>query len=1000
MDTYQFESPVAQPPSPNQPASAPGPLGPPVLLNPGALLWLWALPIGVLLILNARNYALIEGSLDLAQRHRALEIGLAGAANALLAIALHFFAAWRTRQSRDAATAVHPAVGLAVIAVQVAYLWFAFQSVNVVVPPTVATWIYPPERFLFHQFGFAMLPLFLGLFQLACARPAGRIGRAIAVNTGLVLGAPVLFYLGAFAVQAAPGLRQLNGVVLATGAVVLGLVAIAGLLRGFILALHVAEKWPVIGDQIAIGLCALVLPIGGLCLNRVIPFPVDFQAWEVYALVVVNAAILLVAVGRHATSPRLTLNLLCVTLPFSLYFFVVFLPYTPISILAVLFLGAGFLALSPIALLVLHVRLVWQAWRNPALRHRGPAPLLAAIGCALLLPAFFVGRGLADRVALRAALDYVYAPAVKPGDIVASLHPMELRRAIANHRHYKNGIDYPLLSDFYSWLVFDRLVLPDDRIARIEEVFFGRVDAGLARDALRRGPNFIGRGTVRQRARPPRAPPPPRTVHVAPIDVGARPVDAVNTTVTLAVRLENTGRADAEYATTLPLPAGVLVNGFRLHVNGVPVPGRIFEKKTALWVYTMIRDTERRDPGLLFYNNPGELELRVFPIAVGAVARVEIDFLVPAALTAAELPAASRDVPALLAEIGRRLRPQLAHDGRGSVVAGGLDRLALPAAGREPYLHLIVDRSRENGYAADVATALRGLREKFPAAWQVRITLANHDVIDLVPQLTSAQALPETGPKTLQRALPLSGGFALDLALAHAIRRHRDLDLDAPHGPTARALPPRPVFVILSGGAVPRTLALDLTVHWSDLLPGLELYELGANGVYTTLHTSGENSGPLLRLGDSVRPLAPNRPVRFNPSVRTARFEYWSPAGRIWQPLDAVTVQPATSAWTRAVALHLQQQDHARSPGDADVDLSSLVGVSRESGILLPGTSYIVVENAAQWRTLELRERQKLGQNSALAIIETPAPPLVWVTLGFGAWLLMRRAWRGRVVAG
>jgi len=103
------------------------------------------------------------------------------------------------------------------------------------------------------------------------------------------------------------------------------------------------------------------------------------------------------------------------------------------------------------------------------------------------------------------------------------------------------------------------------------------------------------------------------------------------------------------------------------------------------------------------------------------------------------------------------------------------------------------------------------------------------------------------------------------------------------------------------------------------------------------------------------------------------------------------TTQPNSASWSRAVSLQLQQQDQARNPGGSGIDLKTLVKASRESGVLLAATSYIVVENSAQWRMLDLSERQKLGQNTALSFRETPAPPALYVALGFGLWLVWRR---------
>jgi len=233
---------------------------------------------------------------------------------------------------------------------------------------------------------------------------------------------------------------------------------------------------------------------------------------------------------------------------------------------------------------------------------------------------------------------------------------------------------------------------------------------------------------------------------------------------------------------------------------------------------------------------------------------------------------------------------------------------------------------------------------------------------------------------------------ALDLALAHAIRSYRDNDLDRA---TAEGVPRRPIFVILSRKAEPRVLELPLVEAWSDLLTGLELCELGADGSFVAHGKPDSHAAPLFRSGSSARPLLQNRVIRFS-GANQGPLQYWAPDREAWQALPEIDVQGSDAVWTRAVGLHLQQQDHDRSPGDAGIGRRGLIKQSRESGILVSSGSYIVVENQAQWRMLESGEQQKLAQNEALDFLETPAPPALWVAIGFGCWLAMRRWWNAR----
>lgn len=953
------------------------PLLPPALLGPGAILWLWMLPILVLLALNVQGYQLIEGNMNDQERGTAFWLGGLGLFNLLTGVGL--WAAMKRGWVREPGSAWW---GLPAVAVQVGYLWFAMSHANQgLLPNTVTQWIYPPQRFLYNQFAFAMPALFWGMARLACARPAREQRKTLVFSLWLAVGAPVLLFVVFQVARKEDRFFDIDvgPVLFAILLIGLGLLMFVGLIRLLAAGLRDVETWGPTAERVAILVFALAMPMGGLLLNQTIPFPNDFQAWEVYALTAINAAMLWFASWQHARRPLLSFGLLCATLPFTLYFFVVFLPFIPLSILAVVLLGAGFLVLTPTVLLIVHLSLLGKTRRGA----RGPRAVVGVL-CFLLLPGFFTVRGLADKAALNAALDYLYAPAIKTGAIEYSGNRANLRRALTNHRSYKNGIYYPLLSDYYAWLVFDHLVLPDDKLDRLETAFFGGAGSGENDDYRAGGRGDIwgsGRSSVRDRHRMPRANPPPRDVVVDRLDVQTAPADGKATVVTMVLTLRNTGFGNAEYIKLLPLPAGVFVSGFRLHVNGHPVPGRITEKKTALWVYSMIRDSERRDPGLLFYNAPDELELRVFPVAAGTPGVVEIDFLVPAERTR-DL-AGTEDPAVVLTKIGDELRPRLADDKRGRVAAGGLDRLALPTVKRPSYVHVIVDRSAGNGFDGDLQEALRRVREKFNDARFVRVTLANYETLELAEGAGSLEALP------------LRGGLVADLALAQAIRKHRDADLDG--GGASGGTMPRPIFVVLGKQINGKPVDdLRLTKEWTDLVPGLEIHGLDAAGAWRLLADAGAAEAPLLRLGESVRPLKSGRAVRFKAATAGGgNLEYWEPDTGLWQTIETGAAAGDGEPWTRAMGLQLRQQDYARTPGNAEVELNALVKESRESGVMLASTSYIVVENTAQWRMLDVSERKKLDQNAALDFKEAPVPPTAWLVAGFVLWLGVRR-WRTR----
>lgn len=948
----------------------PRPLLPSALLGPGAILWLWIVPMLVLFALNYQAYLLIEGNMDDQERGNAALLGAAGILNVVAGAAL-----WRSMMRKRVKEPGSALWGLPAVVAQAGYLWLAMSMERDLVPGTVTQWIYTTDRFLYNQFAFAMPALFWGVVRLACARPAKDQRKALAVSAAAAIGAPVGLFVAYQVIRALATGHDGIAAVVVVMVVLAGLAMFVGLIRLLALSLRDLQAWSPTTQRLAIVVFALMMPIAGLLLNRSIPFPNDFQAWEVYALTTLNAALLLVASWQHGRRPLLSHGLLCATLPFSLYFFVVFLPFLPLSVLAVIVMGAGFLVLTPTVLLVLHLSLLNKSRQAPL-----GARVLVGVMSFALLPGFFTVRALADKAALNAALDHVYAPTVTPGDIRYPSSRLNLKRALANHRSYKNGIYYPLLSDFYAWLVFDNLVLPDDKLVRLENVFIGEAGTNERGDFLRSGGGW-GWRSVRDRHRMPSAIPPPRDVVVDRMEVKTAPADGGATTVTMALTLRNMATTNAEYVKLLPLPPGVFVNGFRLHVNGEPVPGRITEKKTALWVYSMIRDVERRDPGLLFYNAPDELELRVFPVVPGVPSVVEVDFLAPTKLGKPE--EITNDPARVPGWIGERLQPRLAHDERGVVAAGGLERVALPAVKRPSYAHVIVDRSKDNGFDSDLTEALRRVRAKFPGAADVRVTLANYETRELA-----------SGGERLA-TLPLQGGFLADLAIAQAIRSHAERDLD---GRRDGGVAPYPVFVVLAKQTKPLAKAeMRLTNAWADLLPRLELHGLAASGTWQALSEPEAKDAPLLRLGESQRPWVKGRAPRFNAAGKENALEYWEPDTRTWRAVEGVRTMEDSPSWVNAAALQMVQQDYERTPGSAGVDLKALVKASRESGVMVASTSYIVVENAAQWRMLEQSERQKLDQNTALNFKEAPAPPVAWLAAGFGLWCGMRRRRSRRV---
>lgn len=968
------------------PPTAPGPLLPSALTGPGSFLWFWASPIAVLLLLDLQSYRLIGESLDAPGRLAAFQLGLALLANLLLALGL-FLLTRRRARTHGAEAVTGPAWGLPAIGAQIGLLWLVMLSGEQLLKPAVSSWIYPETRYLYHHFAFAMLPLFHGLLRLACGGAVLQENKALGLSLGAAIAGPVLAFSLVQLVESAGRLGATLSAILIVGA---GAVMLVGLLRALFLGLRKATRGGPLAERVAIAVLALGLPLGGLALNRTIPFPTDLQSTEVYVITLLNAGALFLASHQLRRRPLVALGLLALALPYTLYFFAIFLPFLPLAVVALLAFGAGFLMLAPALLLGLQVHLLSRAAVAAVAAGTSRRGVLVLIlGAAALMPAGFVLRALADRHALNAALDHAFTPSISSGGSVFTGDHAHVTRALAGHRDHKDGVYLPLLSEAYASLVFDGLVLPDDKISLLEELFAGTsiTPAKTPRDT------FFGRGDNHRRM--PRAAPPPRRVEVSALERSHRGISPHVSSVTLRLTLRNPDQAAAEYIQRLALPKGVVAHGFRLQVNGKLVPGRLVEKKSALWVYTMIRDVERRDPGLLFYHAPDELELRVYPVIHDVPSVVEIDLLVP--IAAADLRPASPGLdPSLsIQELAGAIAPQLVGLDSGESLVLGLDQMALPPAPRPVYLHLLIDRSTANAFTGDLRQVLRSLPPALRDAPRLRASLVNRDVVPLLSELGSPDHLEEWDATRLDRALPVRGGLHLDVALAHALLLHREKDLEqVGAGATP---PPRPVFVLVGAHAAVRDHQdLPLASAWRDLAPGLELHSIGADGTHRELLAAPAPT-PLLRLENSVRPLAPDRAPRFSAVAPESALTVWSTASGRWETVKPVAQRSATEdhELRQALGLQVRAQDRARDPGGARDTLKTLLAAGREAGVLTPAASFIVVESAAQWRALEAAEARKLDQAEALDHLEAPAPSAAWVAAVWLALHLLRRRRRG-----
>lgn len=758
--------------------------------------------------------------------------------------------------------------------------------------------------------------------------------------------------------------------------------------------------------QIAyVGAVSLVFPLAGLLLNKMIPFPADFQNPWPYSLTVVNALALMVPATGWGWVDRTTRLLRWALMPFTFYFFIVFLPFMPFSLFAILAMGTGFLILAPTLLLVVHGQ---QLKRDVEEAKETGASIrafyLQSVVALLLLPAGFVLKAEYDRSVLHRTLDYYYSRD-DAMDSRSPVSPGDVKRILRNVRAFKDGAEIPYLTNWYNWRVFDNLLLQEEKFkdlwwafvddnppdAKIDGMFrniFGELFGGRTRSPGNRGGWSVQRVS--------------RKVDLT--DVTTASV-TTNSETYVALKLFITSREErqqAEYETLIQLPASAWVSGLKLKIGTNWVDGRIIERKAAEWVYRQIRSV-RRDPAFLRYEGENLLKLSVFPIEASQTREVELTVVFPEGFADAIM-------------IGDR-RVEVSSEGllnqqayaNGALVASRRAEPLKEPLWKEEGAFVILDCSQEQRWTEEaLAKAFRRVKEELGLPIKT-LLFANYDtqvaeVLESDPALLAAQCM--------KLKLPQRGGLDMDAALrraaAYQALRHtkdpaswtvsklvllRNQVKEPPAAHVGRPTRPQAAETPRFSPKV-KPPSLRAAQRWLPILSPTLSVVVASKPVAEELlckETSnmeeaydprqfipvcaGERVYWLSVLGERICILWDQ------PSSSPDAFEIWDvEKGQFAKPKQCLRMEPG-GIWAKGAEAWRLQTRLQQQPSQEELR-RDILKASWDCGVVTDVGSYIVVENSAQWKMLELKQRQTLAANSALDTVEAPAPSMVWLLAG------------------
>ncbi|MFH0880118.1 MAG: MSEP-CTERM sorting domain-containing protein [Lentisphaerota bacterium] len=901
-------------------------------------------PQAILLAIHVRAYRLVSGDMNTAQLKSAFLI-------LVLQLALMLGAAALVVSLKILRQPVSRLLALLMLTGITAYLWIATPIILTdLIPASAAAWILPADQLLYYEFAFTMPAAFHALVLLAGFLSPLRNWKALLLGPVLLVVAIPLIWV--FIIFSCRFLDDDHWMLpMALLAIALSVIFLASLFQLIFLAVrHLKGPRPYTWMTLVF-LASLAGPVGGLLLNREVPFPADFQGWPVYALAILNGLLLTLAQFPFKNRPFILWLAASALFPFTAYFFIIFLPFLPLACPAIAAMGAGFLVLIPVALFIIHVSSIWEGfglW--------GKKAIAAALLASALMPGYLATTAWMDRKALSDALDYLYSSDPQ-AELVYQGNLWALKRSLYHLRDSKEGIQWPLLSDAYNRFVFGGKVLPDEKVAILHQTFFGgelpasTADGMMAEIFHPRVSSTSPRSSVSPEA------------HLSEIKSSIITNEGFKV-MTLDLRMTNATSRQTEFAAPIILPEGVMASGFSLWIKDQKCPGRISDRNSALWIYRMIRDVTRRDPGILYFSAPHLLDLRVFPLEAGEERRVELEFTYPACAS-----------PAF--QIGDRLvqdpgpsiaSPPLLVRGKdqGSYVAIPGGQLAeWPSLIRKPYLHFIVDWSLQTN--TDLAAVLKScatLATRMPQADHGCVTLANYDLLDLADNPIPLTQLSQlTPPETF----PRQGGFFPEKAIRHVLAQSTLLDQNV------QTLYYPVVILVKADGT------MEMPKTSSPSMPE----EIPLAGAAITNMDLQSTPVILLRLGAEIRACSAAacdfREILFTRGTGSV-LEVYHPASAEFRPVPGIISVPPDSRYAKGAQALLDTALMEENPALRFKMRPAILTQSRQAGILVPGTSYLVVESQSQWKALEQKEKQSL-ENAEWLQTQAAPEPCTWLLM-------------------
>ncbi len=929
------------------------------LLNPKWLFIINTLPLVVLFFLFFGQFNIIKTLLDENSIQLWKSFGLSLGIIGLLNFA---YAVYLTLKKKN----VSVWYALLALICYIPFIYLYGYHLDKIIPFSIPQWMVSGNIFLYVG-TFLMPTLAYSLFILVSHFTPKNKEHKAWVNFLIAIGIPIAGYL--FSQIVLPLWQRVESefyihtfVVLIIAAT---LVFLFFLIRGvFILANKKADVWQ--KYQLAWKIpIAIALPLIGLSVNNGHLFNNfgsnesgvfgDFNNAWFYILAVLNG-ILICLPNLDNKIYRLLLFIgRSVTFAYTFYFFLVFLPFLPLSVIAIIVIGTGFLMLTPLLLFVIHINELSKDFAYLKTLLSKKLIIGVSILGFLILPVFITATYLKDKSVLNKTLSYLYSPDYSKQYDIDKSSLQKTLNVIKSHKENRGGIfgnGIPYLSSYFNWLVMDNLTLSDSKINTIEKIFFGKTSFELR-------PENIQNDNV-------------QISNISTNSTFDKTQNAWKSWVELEIANKSGNTWSSEYATTIDLPEGCWISDYYLYVGDKKEPGILAEKKSAMWIFSQIRN-ENRDPGILYYLTGNKVAFRVFPFAKDEVRKTGIEFLHKEPITL--------KFDDNIVELGNQI--ETIHEKietENIAYVPAKEKQSLKSIKRQPYFHFIVDISKnKDNYSTDFIQRIEQLLE-------TNKQLSTSAQISFVNSYVNTTSLDKDWTEHYKKQ-SFEGGFYLDRAIRSALfNAYQDKSITYP------------VIVVVTDSIQNAVLDKDFSDFKFSFPESNLFYNLDKNGTLKE-HSLIEN--PIKELPEILREcmfcetvleykLSDNSiaylPSNNEPSIILKKGVF-----------EVTKTEIKEKNWQSALIMQGQWTSQVLHPEISDNEWLNLVKYSFISKVMTPVTSYLVVENEAQKAMLKKKQEQVLSGNKSLDLGEDtqrmsePSLILLIILLTFAIWYREKR---------